>query len=206
MFKIQDYATINQMIYILLGVLGFIAALAFDWLSLKRVPILMQLVGLLAICLPLYSTVMVCLSQPKLILPLFTLPLGACLLLISLALLIYSLFIEIPFQSTYTENRTGSKLTSTGTYALVRHPGVLWLALVYLALALLFPSTMLFLAVTIWLITDIIVVTLQDKLLLPKIFPDYHEYQKQTPFLIPTRQSISAFLKTMNPKNKAKHK
>ena len=193
------------MLYILIGVLGFLAAYGFDWLSLKQVPILKQLVGLLAVCLLLYSTVMVCLSQPEFTLPFFTIPLGACLLLISLSLLIYSLFIEIPFHITYAETGIGTKLITTGSYALTRHPGVIWLALIYLSLAILFPSPTLFLAITVWLIMDIIYVVLQDRIFFPKMFPDYHSYQRKTPFLIPTRQSISACLKTINPKKSARN-
>jgi len=121
---------------------------------------------------------------------------------ISLCLLIYSLFIEIPFHSTYANKGVGNKLITTGTYALIRHPGVIWLALLYISLAIIFPSLILFLAVIVWLIMDIIWVTLEDRIFFPKMFPDYREYQQKTPFLIPTKQSISACLKTINPRIK----
>ena len=192
------------MIYILIGVVGFLVAYTFDWLSLKESSMAKQLAGILAVGLLIYATVMVCLGPAEFDLPFFTLPLGACLLLISFSLLIYSLFVEIPFRSTYLEKGAGSKLITTGTYALARHPGVLWLGLFYLSLALLFPSTTLFLAVTAWLIMDIIYVIVQDKVFFPRMFPDYHDYQRRTPFLIPNRQSISACLKTMNPRNRTR--
>jgi len=128
-------------------------------------------------------------------------PLGITLLVISLCLLIYSLFIEIPFQSTYAKKGVGNKLITTGTYALVRHPGVLWLALLYISLALIFPSPILFLAAIVWLIMDIIWVAVEDRNFFPKMFPDYREYQQKTPFLIPTKQSISACLKTISPRS-----
>ena len=193
------------MIYILIGVFGFLAAYAFDWVSLKRLPVIKPLVGLLAVCLLLYATVMVCISPTNFELPTFTLPLGGCLLLIFLCLLVYSLFIEIPFRSTYTKQGIGNKLITTGTYALTRHPGVIWLALVFLSLALLFPSTTLFLAAIIWLVMDIIHVTLKDQLLFHKMFPCYREYQRQTPFLIPNRQSLLACLRTINPRTNARN-
>jgi len=131
-------------------------------------------------------------------------PLGIILLVISLCLLIYSLFIEIPFQSTYSKKGVGNKLITTGTYALVRHPGVLWLALLYISLALIFPSPILFLAASVWLIMDIIWVAVEDRVFFPKMFLDYQEYQQKTPFLIPTKQSISSCLKTINPRSKIK--
>jgi protein-S-isoprenylcysteine O-methyltransferase Ste14 len=192
------------MLYILIGICGFLAAYAFDWASLRNLRVTKRLIGLLAICLSVYATIMVCVTPVKFHLPFFTLPLGVGLLVISLCLLVYSLFIEIPFHNTYAEKGVGNSLITTGTYALVRHPGVIWLALVYISLALLFPSTMLFLAVTIWLIIDIIIVTLQDKLSFPKMFPAYREYQLKTPFLIPTKQSILACLRTINPRIKVR--
>jgi protein-S-isoprenylcysteine O-methyltransferase Ste14 len=191
-------------IYILIGVCGFLATYTFDWASLRNLRVIKQLTGLLAICLSLYATIMVCVTPVKLHLPFFTLPLGVFLLVISLCLLVYSLFIEIPFHNTYAEKGVGNKLITTGTYALVRHPGVIWLALAYLSLALLFPSTTLFLAVAIWLIIDITLVIVEDKLLFPKMFPAYREYQLKTPFLIPTKQSISACLRTINPRIKVR--
>ncbi len=188
----------------LIGTIGFLVAYAFDWLSLKNIPVTKQIAGLLAMGLLIYATIMVCVSPSKFDLPFFTLPVGACLLLVSFTLLIYSLFIEIPFQSTYIESGAGTKLITTGTYAMVRHPGVLWLAFVYLSLALLFPSITLFIAVTVWLVMDVIYALLQDRIFFPIMFPDYRDYQRTTPFLIPTKQSISACWKTMNAKKKAR--
>jgi len=189
-------------IYILIGTLGFLIACAFDWASLKQLPVIKQLAGLVAVCLLVYAIVMVCLSPTKLELPTFTIPLGICLLLIFSPLLAYSLFIEIPFHSTYAKRGFGKRLITTGTYALVRHPGVIWLAFVFLSLILLFPSTTLFFAAIAWLALDVIHVALQEKLFFTKMFPSYHDYQQQTPFLIPNRQSLSACLKTIKPQTK----
>jgi protein-S-isoprenylcysteine O-methyltransferase Ste14 len=185
------------MLYIVVGVLGFAFAFAFDWASLKRVPVIKQLAGLVAFSLLIYATIMVCHSPIKLRVPIFAQIIGGCLLAVFLCLLIYSLFIEIPFRRTYTKHGVGEKLIYTGTYALVRHPGVIWLAFVFLALALVYPSTTLFLAAVIWLFMDVIYVTVQDKYFFPKMFPNYRDYKKQTPFLIPTKQSFFACLKTL---------
>ncbi len=192
------------MIYILIGICGFLAVYAFDCASLNNLRVTKRLIGLLSIALLVYATIMVCIIPVKFHLPFFTLPLGVGLLVVSLCLLVYSLFIEIPFRSTYAQDGTSNKLITTGTYALARHPGVLWLALVYISLALLFPSTTLFIAVTVWLIMDVIIVTLQDKLSFPKMFRAYREYQLKTPFIIPTKQSISTCLKTIKPRIKVR--
>ncbi|MBN2462003.1 MAG: hypothetical protein JXB43_00190 [Dehalococcoidia bacterium] len=185
------------MVYIAIGVLGFAAAFAFEWASLKRVPVIKQLVGLVAISLLIYAAIMVCHSPTKLELPIFVRFIGGCLLVIFLSLLIYSLFIEIPFRNTYAKQGVGEKLIFTGTYALVRHPGVIWLAFVFLALALLYPSPTLFLAIVVWLLMDVIYITVQDKYFFPKMFPNYQDYKRQTPFLIPNKQSFFACLKTL---------
>lgn len=182
------------------GAVGFLLLYTFDWLSLKHLPVLKQIVGLSATCLLAYSTVMACLDHPKFDPPLIILSLGILLFLVSSLLLVYSLFIEIPAHNTYVKKGVGTQLITTGTYALTRHPGVIWLALFYISLALVFPSDTLFIAIITWFIMDIILVILQDKIFFPRMFPGYHDYQKITPFILPTRQSISACLKTINPR------
>lgn len=155
------------------------------------------MVGLLAVVLIGYATVMVCITPIRLDLPGFVLPLGILILIVAAFLLIYSLFVEIPFRATYTERGSGNQLITSGTYALVRHPGVLWLALLYIALTLLFPSTTIIIATIVWLIMDVIYIVLQDKFFFPRMFPEYGSYQKLTPFLIPNKHSISACLKSV---------
>jgi protein-S-isoprenylcysteine O-methyltransferase Ste14 len=185
------------MIYIVVGIICFLFAYIFDWASLKQFWKLRPFAGILTVALIGYATIMVCITPAKLDLPLFVLPLGIVILTIAASLLIYSLFIEIPFRATYTEGGKSNQLVTSGTYALVRHPGVLWLILFYLALTLLFPSVTIIVAAIAWLIMDIIYVVLQDKIVFPRLFPDYKSYQKLTPFLIPNRYSIVACLKSV---------
>jgi protein-S-isoprenylcysteine O-methyltransferase Ste14 len=180
-----------------MGVIGFGIAFVFDWASMKNIRVIKQLTGLLAFSLLIFAVVMVCLTPAKLEFPIFIRIIGGCLLAVSLGLLIFSLFIEIPFRGTYAKQGAGDRLICTGTYALVRHPGVIWLAFVFLALSLLYPSTTLFIAVAVWWIIDVLYVTVQDRYFFLKMFPGYQEYKKHTPFLIPTGQSISACLKTL---------
>ncbi len=187
------------MLYIELGVLGFIIAFIFDWASLKNMRVTKPVAGLTAAALLIYSTIMICYSPTKFDMPIFLRIIGGVLLVIFLFLLIYSLFIELSFSRTYVKQGISGGLVTTGTYALVRHPGVIWLAVVFLALALLYPSITLFIAIAVWWFVDIIYVTIQDKYLFPKMFPGYQEYKKQTPFLVPTKHSFFACLKTLRP-------
>jgi protein-S-isoprenylcysteine O-methyltransferase Ste14 len=71
---------------------------------------------------------------------------GWPLLLVSVCLLVYSLFFEIPFQQTYVDARVGDELVKTGTYALVRHPGALWFALLPVSLSLVSRARLLLIA------------------------------------------------------------
>jgi len=101
----------------------------------------------------------------------------------------------MPYCSQYASSRP-QKLVTSGTYALVRHPGVMWLAIIFVSLLLLFPSKILLLAALVWLGVDVLHVFIQDKFLFPKAFADYPKYRAQTPFLIPTRKSFRACLRT----------
>jgi len=185
------------MIYIVVGAIGFLFAYIFDWASLKKFWRTKQIVGLLAVVLIVYATIMVCITPIKIDLPGFVLPLGIIILLIAAFLLIYSLFIEIPFRATYTKRGSSNQLITSGTYALVRHPGILWFTLFYLGLTLLFPSTTIIIATIVWIIMDVIYVVLQDKLFFPKMFTEYGSYQKLTPFLIPNKRSVCACLESI---------
>ena len=84
----------------------------------------------------------------------------------------------------------GKKLVKTGTYALVRHPGVLWLGLLLSSLVLISRSRLLFIATPVWLLMDVLYVWRQDELFFGRMFPGYEACREETPMLIPTRQSI----------------
>ena len=66
--------------------------------------------------------------------------LGDILLLAGAALafaaLIYCLFFALPFEQTYADQDSGSRVCRSGVYALCRHPGVLCFAVMYLLLGL----------------------------------------------------------------------
>jgi len=190
---------LGLMKYILLGVFAFGLVLLFDWINLRRLSVIKLLTWVTALALLVYAIIKLILETPRLNLSAFTTPLGLFLLTISVCLLVYSLFIEIPFVTTFATTAT-NKLVTSGTYALVRHPGVLWLALVFISLLILFPSGILLLAAIVWSGADVLLVFIQDRFLFPKMFPDYFEYRRQTPFLLPTRASFKACLRTLGRK------
>jgi len=108
------------MIYIVIGSLGFLIIHLLDIVSLKRVPGAKPLTWILGSGLLAYSLIMVCLAPDKLPLPIWSTWLGWALLSVSLFLLIYSLFITLPFRKTYITTGVGNKLITTGLYFKVK--------------------------------------------------------------------------------------
>jgi protein-S-isoprenylcysteine O-methyltransferase Ste14 len=183
------------MIYVALGCLGFLIIHVFDIVSLKRVPGAKPVVWVLGSGLLAYSVIMAWLAPDKLPLPAWSTWLGWALLSISLFLLIYSLFINLPFRKTYVTTGVSDRLITTGLYALVRHPWLYWLILLMLSLILVSKSKLMLIAAPIWILLDILLVVIQDKFFLGRMFAGYDAYRQETPMLVPNRKSINAFIK-----------
>ncbi|RLC62709.1 MAG: hypothetical protein DRI01_06440 [Chloroflexi bacterium] len=188
------------MIYIALGTLGFIIVHLFDIVSLKRIPSgAKPCVWIVGGGLLIYSLVMLCLQSSDLPLPIWTTWLGWGLLTIALSLLVYSLFLNLPFRKTYITTGVSDKLVTTGLYALVRHPGVIWFVLLMLSLILVSKSSLILIAAPIFILLDIVLVIVQDKILFIRMFDGYKQYQRETPMLMPNRRSINTFAKGARP-------
>jgi len=185
------------MVYIVIGVCGILMAYFFDVVSLWRIPWAKQGVGIVAVALIVYAAVMACLAPEKLGLPIWLTWMGWALLVVSLPVFIYSLFVNLPFHKTYIEPGVANKLITTGAYALVRHPGIFGYALVLVSLILVSHSKLLLIASPIWFAADILHVVIQDKYVFGKMFADYGDYRSETPILIPNRKSISTCLRTL---------
>jgi len=183
--------------HVLLGSLAFIIAFFFDLAALKRIPYLKQAIGLISIFLFSYSLTMICLDAEKLQLPDWLSHVGWPLLFASVFLLIYSTFLEIPFKQTYASTGVGDRLVKTGTYALVRHPGVLWFALFLISLILVSRARLLLVAAPAWLFMDVLYVWIQERFYFGKMFPGYEQYKRETPMLIPNMESIARCFKTL---------
>jgi len=181
----------GEMRYIALGAVAFIIAWFFDLAALQRIRYLKQVIGLVFVILFGYALVMVARHPDKLPLPAWLSYAGWPLLLIFGLLLIYSLFLEIPFRQTYAADGVGDRLVKTGTYALVRHPGVLWLALFLLALVLVSRSRLLLLAAPLWILLDVLYVWIQERFFFGRMFAGYAQYKRETPMLLPTPASIA---------------
>jgi protein-S-isoprenylcysteine O-methyltransferase Ste14 len=101
-------------------------------------------------------------------------------------LLIYSVLVEIPLYSRKSES-SKRKAIKSGTYSFVRHPGFLWFLLLHLLLISIYRNRWFTLNSLFMVLLDFILVFLEDRFFFPKIFPNYREYMKNVPFLIPNR-------------------
>lgn len=169
----------------------------FDLASLRRNARAKLVAGLAALGMVGYATAMVCLSPNRVDLPDWATWSGWVLMPVSLFLLIYSLFIDLPPRKTYVEPGVGEELVKTGTYALVRHPGVLWYLLFLISLLLISGAKLMLIAAPVWFFMDVLYVTVQDKFLFGKMFHGYEDYRQETPMLVPSRKSIGACFRTL---------
>ena len=115
---------------------------------------------------------------------------------VCLVLLVYTVFFAVkPSREALAACPEGMQpLVCRGVYALCRHPGVLWLGGVYGFLALAWPSRQWLLAFFLFTAGDMFYVLYQDRWIFPHTIHRYGEYQKETPFLIPTVSSINKAL------------
>ena len=183
------------MIHIVLGIFDFIIVHLFDMVSLKRIPSgAKPCVWAAGSGLLVYPVIMLCLQSNTLSLPIWSMWLGWGL---SLFLLIYSLFVNLPFRKTYVATGVGDKLITTGLYVLVRHPWIHCFTLTLLSLVLVSRSNLLLIAVTIWILLNIPLVIIQDKFFFGKVFQRYDSYRQEAPMLVPNRWSINAFMNSL---------
>lgn len=188
------------MIYIVIGIFGFLVLHLFDIVSLKRIPGAKPCIWILGSGLLAYSVIMMSLTPDKLLLPMWSTWLGWGLLPLAAFLKIYSLFINLPFRSTYVTTSVGDKLVTTGLYALVRYPWIHSFALILLSLILVSRSSLLLIASPILILLNILLAVVQDKFFFDRMFTGYDQYRKDTPMLLPNRKSISTCIRTIKTK------
>jgi len=119
---------------------------------------------------------------------------GWILLIISISLMILSLYAALPFGKTYIDSGVSGELITTGLYRLVRHPWLLFFGLSMVGLTLGSGSILALEAGLIWTALSAGLVYLQDRMVFPKMFPGYIQYQARTPMLLPNKDSVSAFI------------
>lgn len=183
--------------YVLLGALAFPLLMLFDWVALRgsaRLKYVTFLVGGITFGGGIYGAAR---AGPPLHLPDLLSNIGLIVAVLAGILLFYSLLIEIPFTITYLSPGAPSRLINTGTYALTRHPGIIWMAFFLIGLALSSRSATFVIAAFVWWLLDLLYVWYQDRFIFPHQFPDYRTYQQETPMLWPTRASLRRCIETL---------
>lgn len=185
-----------NMIYVGIGSLSFVLFLMFDYYNFSNSIFKKHISSLLGIVIISYSFYEIMFISKQVTFPKLVNYISVVLAAVSGFLLIYSLFLELPFKNTYTDNTYNAKLVDTGTYALTRHPGVLWFFLFFLFLFLTTGKGLLLIAGIVWSTFNSLYVYIQEKMFFVKIFPSYDQYQKTTPMLVPNKNSIKKCITT----------
>lgn len=177
------------MMFILLGVLGFVLLLVSDISGLKNKRTLQYLLAFLGTSIIFTSSVLILMNGSDYILALpYRIMFGSFSLLFFF-LLIYSVVFEV---------RTSKGIVTYGTYALVRHPGVIWLLLFYTFGSFVFLNTDILIAGIVWSSVNVLYVHIQERFIFLKIFEGYCDYKLKTPMLFPTYKSFKECLKTLH--------
>jgi len=181
-----------------LGAAAFLVLFWVDFVSLKGMSFVKPVLWLASVVLFVAGLTDTVRNSPRVPLPAPLPVLGWILVGIFSLFLVYSLFVEIPFVSAYVQKGTPSRLVTRGTYALCRHPGVLWLAGLLAGVFLASGSRWMLLALPVWVGLDVLYVILQEKLFfIPMFGPEYVEYQRAVPMLVPRGRSISECARTL---------
>jgi len=107
------------------------------------------------------------------------------LVLLFTALLAYSVLIEIPRSA----NAHGT-LYRSGTYSFSRHPGFIWYTVVNILIAVYFWDIGIALVCAGFIVCNLVLIAIEDSVLFPRMFADYGEYRKETPFFLSLQNMI----------------
>lgn len=181
------------MLFILSGAVGFLLMLGSDLVGIKKYNVAQSLLAFLGTLIIVSSSVLILLKGQTYQMDFGLRILFGAIGLIFLFFLVYSVLIEVK------KNRTkNNPLVTSGTYALSRHPGVLWLFFYYVFGSLFFANIDILIAGIVWSLINVIYVVIQEKVIFPRIFSDYENYKEVTPMLLPTVSSIKKCLGTLD--------
>ncbi len=173
------------MTQIFLGLAGFALFLLADFAALKRIPVVKPIAWIIGTGVLIYSICKIIGTAPRFTFNPLLASAGWVLIILSGAVLVYALFINIPLRKTYIQTGIGKELVTSGLYSVVRHPGWYPFAGVMTGLVLVFPSTAMVWAATVWALADLALIIFQDRIIFPRMFKGYQNYQKEIPMIVP---------------------
>ena len=183
------------MLYVMVGAAGFLSVALYDLSQIRgtvRSGSVFSSIGYLAILASMIFLVATTRPAPT---PPLLLFIKALLSLTFLSLLIYSVVIEIP----RAQRKRGMSaepashepvVVDTGFYALVRHPGFLWFALLWATIVSVYHNPEVTTCGVVLVVLDLLLIAVEDLVVFPRIFPGYDEYKRRVPFLIPRLRRV----------------
>lgn len=196
-WKINPIDVGRTMVYIILGVFAFFLFIVYDFNSIILKNKIINRFFFFGIALLGMSTIgLIFDAIKKSAEDFWRIAFFGLLAIVFLLLLIYTLFLALPFEETYIKETDLKKVCSRGVYALSRHPGILFFSGFYLFLWLAFNTVLLFWAGLIFSGCNLIYVFFQDRWTFMNVFEDYDKYKRETPFVIPNLKSIKRCLYT----------
>ena len=181
------------MLFILSGAIGFLLLLGSDILGIKNHSVTQHILAFFGTLIIVLSSVLILLEGETYQMDLRLRILFGAFGLMFLFFLVYSVIFEVRL------NRgKENPLVTSGTYALSRHPGVLWLFFYYVFGSLFFANIDILIAGIVWSLINVVYVVIQEKVIFNKIFSDYEIYKESTPMLLPTVSSIKKCLDTLD--------
>jgi len=181
------------MLFILSGAVGFLLMLGSDLLGIKKYNVAQSLLAFFGTLIIVCSSILILIEGKTYQMDLGLRILFGAIGLIFLFFLVYSVFIEVK-----KNRRRNNQLVTSGTYALSRHPGVLWLFFYYVFGSLFFANVDILIAGIVWSLINVIYVVIQEKVIFTRIFSNYENYKEETPMLLPTMSSIKKCLVTLD--------
>ncbi len=161
----------------LLGAIGYLLAGLYDVAILHQKSLLKRIffIGFFITAVP-YPIIFLTTKSP-----LSTLAIGILLflMLIFTLLLIYSVFLEFII----SPDTTG-KLFRKGTYSFSRHPGFIWYTVINILIAIYFWNYQIALLCLGYSICNLLLIIVEDLIFFPRMFPEYADYKKETPFFL----------------------
>jgi protein-S-isoprenylcysteine O-methyltransferase Ste14 len=120
--------------------------------------------------------------------------LGLVTAFLCFGMLMYVLFLALPFRETYIQQEQGLKnqVYDRGWYGVCRHPGFLFFAGGYVSLGFVLGSLQTSITVAVLILLNFLYILLQDHWTFPRILDGYESYRQRIPFLIPTKASMQS--------------
>ena len=179
---------------LMLAMSGYGWGILHDVASAKRTPAVKPVLMVVMIASHLAGVYLLAYRSRRFPLPRLMQRVSLILGPLSFFAMLYSVMVEVPLRKAWLERGHTDDLITDGTYALARHPGVIFYTLWVLFTALGARSWRLLLAAPVLVAGDAGHVAFQERAVLVKEFGDaYREYQRTTPFLLPTTESLRRF-------------